>query len=101
MTIVAGLLLISGVFFLFVGAIGLVRLPDFFSRLHASGKSDTFGLMLSVMGLAVYGGLTLTSLKILAIGLVVAIGNPTATHAISRAAYRAGLRPWTRGGDSG
>ena len=97
----AALLLITGVSFLFVGAIGLVRLPDFFSRLHASGKSDTFGLILSLVGLAVYGGLTLTSLKIIAVGLFVIVGSPTATHAISRAAYRAGLRPWTKGGEAG
>jgi multicomponent Na+:H+ antiporter subunit G len=98
---VAGFLVVIGVFFLFVGAIGLVRLPDFFSRLHATGKSDTFGMVLCLMGLAIHGGLTLTGLKILAVGAFIVVGNPTATHAISRAAHRAGLRPWTRGGDAG
>lgn len=97
-TILAGVLLVAGFFFLLVGAAGLLRFPDFYSRLHATGKSDTIGLILSLAGLVVYEGYTLTSLKILAIGLFVMMGNPTATHAISRAAYRSGLKPWTRKG---
>ncbi|MEW6032610.1 MAG: monovalent cation/H(+) antiporter subunit G [Bacillota bacterium] len=102
MTLVAGSFLIVGVAFLFIGAVGLVRLPDFYSRLHATGKCDTFGMTLCLIGLALYGGFTVTSLKILIVGAFILVGNPTATHAISRAAYRSGLRPWTRnrGGDA-
>jgi len=88
--------MLGGLFFLMVGAIGLVRLPDFYTRLHAAGICDTLGLTLTLLGLMVYQGLTLTSLKILIIWLFVLLASPTATHVLIRAAYRAGLKPWTR-----
>ena len=59
---IAGLFLAGGAFFLLAPAIGMLRLPDFYCRLHASGNSETLGVMLSFMGLVIYEGLTLTSL---------------------------------------
>ena len=96
MTAVADLLLLLGLFFMAAGVVGVLRLPDFFTRLHALGKSDTLGVALTVVSLAVRGGLTLSSLKILLIVGFVAVANPTATHALGRAALRAGLVPWRR-----
>ncbi len=98
MTVVADLLLLFGLFFIAAGVVGVLRLPDFFSRLHALGKSDTLGVALTVGSLAVRGGFTLGSLKILLIVVFVAVANPTATHALGRAALRAGLAPWRREG---
>ncbi len=95
--IMAVVLITAGLFFLTVGAIGLVRLPDFYTRLHAAGLGDTLGLSLTLLGLMVYEGLTLTSLKMLFIGMFILLASPTATHVLIRAAYRAGLKPWTRG----
>lgn len=83
----------SGVFFLMVGSIGLIRLPDFYSRSHATGKSDTLGIMLVIFGLMLYEGLTLNSAKLLIILTFVALTNPTATHALARAAFQFGLKP--------
>ncbi|MGI6551742.1 MAG: monovalent cation/H(+) antiporter subunit G [Bacillota bacterium] len=91
--IIAALLMIAGLFFLIVGAIGLVRLPDFYTRLHAAGICDTLGLLLSLAGLIVYQGFNVTSLKLLIIWMFVLLANPTATHVLIRAAYRAGLKP--------
>ena len=95
-TIVAIILMIGGAFFLTVSALGLLRLPDFYARTHAVGKSETLGSILMLSGLAVYNGWELTTIKILFIVFFVLIANPTATHAIARAALRTGLPPWTR-----
>ncbi len=95
-TIVAMVLMVGGVFFLTVSSIGLLRLPDFYARTHAVGKSETLGAILTLSGLAVYNGWELSTFKILFILIFVLIANPTATHAISRAALRSGLPPWTR-----
>ena len=95
-TIIAIILIVAGVFFLTVSALGLLRLPDFYARTHAVGKSETLGSILVLSGLAVYNGWELSTAKILFILLFVLIANPTATHAIARAALRTGLQPWTR-----
>jgi len=89
-------LIAGGVFFLTVSALGLLRLPDFYARTHAVGKSETLGSILILVGLAVYNGWELSTFKILFVMVFVLIANPTATHAISRAALRSGLAPWTR-----
>jgi multicomponent Na+:H+ antiporter subunit G len=96
LTIVAVVLMLGGAFFLTVSALGLLRLPDFYARTHAVGKSETLGTILMLSGLAVYNGWELNTIKILFIVFFVLISNPTATHAIARAALRTGLQPWTR-----
>jgi multicomponent Na+:H+ antiporter subunit G len=73
-----------------------LRFPDFFCRLHATGKGDTLAVLLSLIGLSVYEGFSLTSLKILFIAVFMFLAQPTSTHAISRAAVRCGQEPWVR-----
>ncbi|MFO7767939.1 MAG: monovalent cation/H(+) antiporter subunit G [bacterium] len=92
------LLVAAGAFFLLIGSIGIIRLPDFFSRTHATAKSDTLGLMLALSGLAVHEGFTINSAKLLTAILFVALTNPVGAHALARAAYQSGLKPWFRGG---
>lgn len=92
---IAGLFLAGGAFFLLASAIGMLRLPDFYCRLHASGNSETLGVMLSFMGLGIYEGLTLTSLKMIMIFLLIFLGNPIGTHILSKAAYKSGHHVWT------
>jgi len=96
--ILASIFLLTGFFFILVAAIGVLRLPDFYTRLHASGKSETLGMILCFTGLALYEGFTLTSAKHLIIIFFILLANPIGTHVISRAAYRSGLKPWTRKG---
>ena len=98
MTLLAVIFLSSGTFFLLMGAIGLLRFPDFYTRMHAAGKCDTLGSLLVLTGLAFYSGFTLTSVKILVIALFILVTSPTATHAIARAAFRHNLPLWTREG---
>lgn len=98
MSLLVGTLLVVGLAFVLTGVIGILRLPDFYARLHAAGKCDTLGIGLMVGALAVLEGWSLTALKILLIVLFVGLANPTATHALGRAAVRAGLTPWRREG---
>lgn len=94
--IITVVLLLLGSFFMLAGSVGIVRLPDFFSRTHAAGKTDTLGIILSLAGLAVYEGMTLNSLKLLVVILFVAIVNPVSVHALAKAAMEFGLKPWFR-----
>lgn len=89
-------LLIGGAFFLAVGSLGVVRFPDFFSRMHAAGKCDTLGVILSMGGLIMYHGWALDSFKLFLILLFIGLANPTATHAMARAAIHSGLKPWVK-----
>ncbi len=97
MTWLVGLVALTGFFFILAGAVGILRLPDFYSRLHAMGKCDTLGVSLLLGALALAEGVSLVSAKILLILVFVALANPTATHALGRAARRAELPHWTRG----
>ncbi|MFQ5683034.1 MAG: monovalent cation/H(+) antiporter subunit G [Candidatus Binatia bacterium] len=94
MKILEAVFLVAGLIFLCVSCIGILRLPDFYSRAHAVGKAETLGSMLMLVGLALYNGWSLNSLKLLLILLIVAVTNPTATHLLSRAAIRSGLKIW-------
>ena len=92
--IVTVILVVAGAFFMFVGSFGIIRLPDFYSRSHAIGKSDTLGIMLVLAGLMVYEGMTPNSLKLALAIVFVMLANPTGSHAMARAAFRDGLKPW-------
>jgi len=92
--ILAAVFVLGGLFFLSVSSIGIIRLPDFYCRNHAVGKSETLGSMLMLCGLAIYNGLDVNSAKLIIILLFIALANPTATHIVARAAFRSGLQPW-------
>ena len=85
-----------GVFFLVMGTIGILRFPDFYTRMHAAGKCDTLGTLLIVIGLAIHCGLTLGSVKIIAIAVFIFLTSPTATHAIAKAAHQNKVPYWTK-----
>ncbi|NPV26234.1 MAG: monovalent cation/H(+) antiporter subunit G [Firmicutes bacterium] len=95
-TIVTGVLLGIGCFLIVVASLGVVRFPDFYSRIHPAGKCDTLGQMFILLGLMVYNGFSLNSIKLLIIMVFMYVANPTATHFIVRAAYLAGVKPWKR-----
>lgn len=94
MTALVVICLLGGAAFLGVSCVGLIRLPDFYSRAHAVGKAETLGSMLIMVGLALYNGAQWSTLKLLLILLIIVVTNPTATHAIARAAIRSGLKVW-------
>lgn len=86
-------LMIAGVVFVLAGAIGVIRLPDFYTRMHAAGVTDTLGAELIVIGLMLQSGWSLVTAKLALLGLFVFLTSPTATHAVANAAYKSGLKP--------
>lgn len=93
LTALSVLLIGGGLFFVLAGAIGIIRLPDFYSRTHAAGMTDTLGAELILLGLIVQSGFSQTSLKLLLVAFFLFITSPTASHALANAAYQAGLKP--------
>ncbi|MBL4854714.1 MAG: monovalent cation/H(+) antiporter subunit G [Robiginitomaculum sp.] len=90
---IAGVLMIGGVFFVLAGAIGVIRMPDFYTRMHAAGVTDTLGAELILLGLIVQAGFSQTSIKLVFIAFFLFLTSPTATHAVVGAAWQSGLKP--------
>lgn len=91
--IASGIVFAIGGTFLLIGAFGLIRLPDVWSRLHAAGIVDTVGAELILVGMMIQAGFTQVTLKLVLIGLFLFVTSPTATHAVANAAFTAGIRP--------
>lgn len=85
--------LIAGGAFCIIGGIGLVRMPDFYTRVHAASVTETLGAGLTLIGLAIQAGLTLACAKLVMIGILILFMSPTGTHALTRAALVRGLDP--------
>jgi multicomponent Na+:H+ antiporter subunit G len=91
--IVSWMLILAGSFFTVVGAIGLVRMPDVYTRMHAASVTDTLGAGLLLTGLMIQAGLGLVTLKLLFILILFFFMGPVATHALAQAALHAGVKP--------
>jgi multicomponent Na+:H+ antiporter subunit G len=85
----------GGVFFAVVAAVGLVRLPDLYTRAHATSKSETLGAVLTLAAVVLVVDLGLSTVKAALLILFMFLTNPTAAHAITRAAAEQGIEPWT------
>jgi len=85
--------LVAGAAFCAIGALGLVRMPDFYTRVHAAGITDTAGAGLMLLGMILQAGLGLIAAKLVMIGLLLLFASPTATHALAKAALARGLKP--------
>jgi multicomponent Na+:H+ antiporter subunit G len=102
MNVITLVLLTLGLFFFAVGIVGILRFPDFYTRMHAAGKCDTLASELVLLGVALYNlsdpslGNVLVSIKIMMIAGFVFVASPTATHALTEAALVVGVSPWTR-----
>lgn len=83
----------SGSIFVVIGAVGTLRFPDFWSRLHAASITDSAGMILLITGMCLQAGPTLITAKLLIIGVFLLITGPTSTHAVANAAWITGLRP--------
>ncbi|POG54516.1 monovalent cation/H(+) antiporter subunit G [Haloferax marisrubri] len=94
-------LVLAGVFFSFVAVVGIIRLPDLYTRAHATSKSDTLGTVLSLGGIALLFGAEVSAVKTVLLLLFMLITNPTAAHAIARAAHDQGIEPWTASDEEG
>ncbi|MFM9888361.1 MAG: monovalent cation/H(+) antiporter subunit G [Burkholderiales bacterium] len=93
------LCLVAGGLFCIVGGVGLLRMPDFFTRMHAASVTETLGAGLILIGLMLQSGWSLVSAKLLIVGLLIFFTSPTATHALAKAALARGLEPLLAPGD--
>lgn len=97
--------LLAGLFLFFAATVGILRFPDFYTRMHATGKGDTLAVLLCLIGLALYNlsdnatwpGVV-QSVKLIFIAGFWLIASPTATHALLRSAFESGIQPWTKDG---
>jgi multicomponent Na+:H+ antiporter subunit G len=87
------LLITAGGIFCLIGALGLLRMPDFYTRMQAASLIDTIGAGLLLLGMILQSGFTLVSVKLLFVGLLLFFTSPTATHALARAARARGVKP--------
>ncbi len=97
LTLLTWALLALGAFFLLVGSLGMVRLPDIFTRTHAAGMTDTMGAGMILVGLAVYNGADLVTVRLILILAFLWFASPIATHAVAKAALSGGIKPYTVG----
>ena len=93
---ISGILLAGGSFFILCGGIGLIRLPDFYARMHVAGVTDTLGAGRFIAGLMIQGGLSLITVKLLLILVFYFFASPTSSYALANAALSQGEKPWTR-----
>jgi multicomponent Na+:H+ antiporter subunit G len=91
--ILSGLCLLAGAIFSLIGAWGLLRMPDFYTRVHAASVLETLGAGFILLGLMLQAGLTLVTVKLLIIGILIYFASPTASHALARAAMVRGIKP--------
>jgi multicomponent Na+:H+ antiporter subunit G len=85
--------LLAGSFFVFVGGVGVLRMPELYTRIHAASLTDTLGTILIVFGVMLQTGWELELVKLLAIIVFLVISAPTASYALANAALLAGIRP--------
>jgi multicomponent Na+:H+ antiporter subunit G len=91
--VLSWLCLAGGGFFSIVGGLGLLRMPDFFTRMHAASVTESLGVGLLLLGLMLQAGLTLVAVKLAFLALLILFASPTATHALAKAAIAHGLKP--------
>ena len=85
--------IVAGSVFVLIGGIGLIRLPDFYTRIHAAGITDTMGAWLILIGLMFSAGWTLVTVKLFMLLFFLAVTSPLSSHALAKAAFIRGLEP--------
>jgi multicomponent Na+:H+ antiporter subunit G len=86
----------GGLFFMIVGTVGILRMPDMFTRLHAAGMTDTMGAGLLILGMCLQAGLGLVLVRLVFVYAFILFTSPIATHALARAALSSGVVPYTK-----
>ena len=92
-SVFSGFFILLGVLALLIGAMGLLRLPDVYCRIHAVGMIDTAGASFIILGLAIHEGVSLVTVKLLFIGIFLFFTSPIATHAVAQVAHKSGVVP--------
>jgi len=92
-TVIVGLCLLTGSFLIFSGGLGVLRFPDFFTRIHAAGVTEPLAAGSILIGLMILAGWSIASFKVLLILLFILLTSPTATHALAKSALHGGHLP--------
>ena len=92
-SVLSGFFILLGVLALLIGALGLLRLPDVYCRIHAVGMIDTAGASFVILGLAMHEGVSLVTVKLLFVGIFLFFTSPIATHAVAQVAHKSGVVP--------
>lgn len=95
--ILSFIFIVIGSGFCIIGGLGLLRMPDFYTRLHAASVIETLGAGLLILGMLLHSGISLISCKLLFILLLIFFTSPTATHALARAAKLKGIKHFQKG----
>lgn len=93
LNLISWVLLAGGSFFVIVGSIGMIRLPDVYARMHAAGLTDTLGSALILSGLMVQAGISLVAIKLALVGVFLFFTGPTSTYALANACLGGGIKP--------
>lgn len=86
-------LIVGGGVFLIIGGIGMLRMPELYTRMHAAGIIDTAGLALMMIGLMLQAGFTLLTVKLILIVVFILYTSPMSTHALAQSALSTGVKP--------
>ena len=84
----------GGLFFMIVGTVGILRMPDVYTRLHAAGMTDTMGAGLLLLGMCLQAGFGLVLVRLILVYAFLLFTSPIATHALARAALTGGVEPY-------
>ncbi len=95
LNLVSSVFILVGSLSIIVGLLGVYRMPDFFTRLHAASIIDTLGAMLILFGLIMHHGMSIVSVKLFLILVFILITTPTAAHALAKSALHGNLKPVT------
>ncbi len=95
--VISTIFISAGAFFMITGTVGLLKFPDFYTRMHATGKCDTLGQVLVILGCVIYEGFTFITIKLLLVAAIYLLAGPVSTHALMKAAYVTGLPVWKKG----
>ena len=91
--VLSWILLSAGGAFVFIGGVGILRMPTIYTRMHAASVTDTMGTLLILLGIMLQAGLTLATVKLAAIVMFLLLTGPTASYALANAALLSGVRP--------
>ena len=87
--------IVTGLFFMLVGTVGILRMPDVFTRLHAAGMTDTMGAGFLILGMCLQAGVGLVLVRLVIVYAFLMLTSPISTHALARAALAGGVEPYT------
>ena len=93
--VLSWIFVVAGLFFMIVGTVGVLRMPDVFTRLHAAGMTDTMGAGFLILAMCLQAGIGLVLVRLILVYAFLTFTSPIATHALARAALAAGVVPVT------